>query len=110
MLSKEVLKMFHNNLRNLRESRGYSQKELADMLSIPVTTYRNYENTLREPSYDILIKIANTLNVSVDELLGIGDSDEKYNKFLFKVKRLTERQFQTLCAFTDFLISYKNSN
>ena len=70
--------MFHSNLRNLREMSGYSQKEFADLVGIPVTTYRNYENTLREPSYDILIKIANILRVSVGELIGAESGDEKY--------------------------------
>ena len=63
--------MFHKNLRNARESCNLSQKELADKLKIPVTTYRNYENTLREPSFDILIRLSEILKISTDELLGI---------------------------------------
>lgn len=95
--------MFHTNLRNMRELRGYSQKEFADMLKIPVTTYRNYENTLREPSYEILVKISALLNVSADELLGISSPDDKYTYLFMQIKQLPESKLQTLSAFAEFL-------
>lgn len=99
--------MFHSNLRNLREMSGYSQKQFAALLEIPVTTYRNYENTLREPSYDILIKIAQLLHVSVDELIGAPESDEKYAILFMMIKQLPPNKLQTLFDFTKFISIYK---
>lgn len=61
---------FHDNLRFYREKRGYSSLELAKLLSIPYTTYKGYENQGREPKYAILCKMADILNVSLDDLLG----------------------------------------
>ena len=99
--------MFHTNLRRMREDAGYSQKEFADMLSIRVTTYRNYENTLREPSYDILIKIAEILGTSTDVLLGVNDNNSRYNKLLLKANRLSQEDYNTLTEFADFLLQRK---
>ena len=99
--------MFHKNLRDARESKGISQTELAEMLGIPVTTYRNYENTLREPSYDILIKISDALAVSTDELLGAKTNDLEFNMLFLKIKQVPKNKLNILSLFIDFLISIK---
>ena len=99
--------MFHTNLRIMREAHGYSQKAFADMLRIPVTTYRNYENTLREPSYDILVKISKLLNISTDELLGVNEPQDKYSELFFYVQQLPGNKLEMLKAFAKFLSEYK---
>ena len=99
--------MFHKNLRDARESKGLSQTAIAEMLEIPVTTYRNYENTLREPSYDILIKISEVLEVSIDELLGAKINDSEFNLLFFKIKQVPKSKLNILSLFIDFLISIK---
>ena len=62
---------FQDNLRHYREKAGYKkQTDLAKAINIPYTTYLNYEKAGREPKYETLIKIADTLGISTDELLG----------------------------------------
>lgn len=61
---------FGRNLIELREARGYSRKEFADMLGLPYTTLRNYETDQREPGHKTLIQMAFVLEVSVDRLIG----------------------------------------
>lgn len=61
---------FKNKLRYYRELRGYSSIGLAKLLNVPYSTYKGYENLGREPKYDILCKLADILNVSIDSLLG----------------------------------------
>lgn len=59
-------------LRMYREQAGYSRaKEFAEKLQIPYTRYVAYENKGVEPKLDVLCKIASTLNISIDELLGV---------------------------------------
>lgn len=70
---------FKDRLRYYREQRGYSSDELAKLLDIPYTTLKGYENAGREPKYNILVKIADILNVSLDDLLGRTPADENYN-------------------------------
>ena len=73
---------FKDRLRYYREQRGYSSDELAKLLDIPYTTLKGYENAGREPKYNILIKIADILNVSLDDLVGRtpADEDERLKK------------------------------
>lgn len=73
---------FNVNLKKIREKKGLTAKEVAIDLGIPYTTYLKYEGT-GEPRYDTLIKIADYLNVSIDELLGYTPNEyEKTKEFL----------------------------
>ncbi len=101
--------MFKDKLRNTRENRELSQTEMAQKLGIAVTTYRNYENTTREPNYEILVNIANLLDVSVDYLLGNENKGNSLNVLLLKSSKLTERSFRELNLYLDYLI-YKDKN
>lgn len=58
-------------IKTLRKSKGISQKEFATLVGIKYPTYSNYENNNRVPSKTDLEKIAEKLDVSVNELLGI---------------------------------------
>ena len=58
-----------SRIKELRISKGISQKDMAEKLEINRSTYSNYENDIREPNKEIIEKIANTLNVEINELL-----------------------------------------
>lgn len=62
--------MFNKRLREMRMKRGFTQQRLADVLGIALRSYQCYETGTRTPNYDLLILIADTLNVSLDYLLG----------------------------------------
>lgn len=57
-------------LKELRESKGLNMKETAKLLSIPYTTYVNYEKGQREPTSEVLILLADFFDTSVDYLVG----------------------------------------
>lgn len=57
-------------LRTWRLRRYLSQIELAERAGITQSTLSNYENGKREPGVSILIRIAEELDVSLDELAG----------------------------------------
>lgn len=57
-------------LKELRESKGLNMKETARLLSIPYTTYVNYEKGQREPTSEVLILLADFFDTSVDYLVG----------------------------------------
>ena len=56
-------------LRELREKRGLSMKDAADLLNMPYTTYVNYEKGTREPNIEALFRLADFFEVTIDELL-----------------------------------------
>ena len=66
---------FSKKLRYEREAVcKLTVRQMADKLSIPVETYRNYESDgirHREPDFNMLLKIATVLEVSTDYLLGL---------------------------------------
>lgn len=65
-------------LRELREDRQLSQRQLAEILNVKQNTYSQYETEKRQIPVSMLITLANYYNVSVDYLLCLTDIDEKY--------------------------------
>lgn len=61
--------MFSQRLNFIRKTRNITAQQMADYLSIGLRSYRNYESGDRFPSPDILVKIADKLDVSIDYLL-----------------------------------------
>lgn len=61
--------MFHKRLRFSRMKMKYTQQKMADILEISLNAYQKYEQAEREPSLATLVKIADTLDVSIDFLL-----------------------------------------
>ncbi|MDE6059950.1 MAG: helix-turn-helix domain-containing protein [Clostridia bacterium] len=57
-------------LKYIRQSLGMSQLDLATSLGIERSTVAKYETGDREPNLETLCKIADLLQVSLDELLG----------------------------------------
>ena len=65
----EVIIMQFKNLRNIREDRDIKQKEIAAYLNVSQNTYSQYETGVISLTAEILIKLANYYNVSIDFLL-----------------------------------------
>ena len=61
--------MFNLRLKDLRESKGMSQQQLANYLNVSQGSVGNWESGTREPNFEILNKIASYFNVTVDYLL-----------------------------------------
>ena len=57
-------------LKELRESKGLTQKEVAEIIGYSEVSYARYENGKREPDISTLCKLANYFNVTVDYLIG----------------------------------------
>lgn len=62
-------------LKECRTNRGMTQQEVAIYCDITEKTYQNYELMTREPKLEILIRIADYYDVSLDWL--VGRSDQK---------------------------------
>ena len=62
--------IFSARLRHERERLGLMQKEMAQKLDIPPNTYNGYETGKRSPNLEVAKHISDTLDISVDYLLG----------------------------------------
>jgi transcriptional regulator with XRE-family HTH domain len=58
------------NLRQLRETRGLSQQQLATLAGVPRPTWASLESGSANPTLSVLVKVAGALGVSIEELIG----------------------------------------
>ena len=66
---------FGPRLRDLREHRRLSQRELASLLDIDYMQVYRYEKGVNIPSAETIVKLAQILQVTTDQLLtGRGDA------------------------------------
>jgi len=68
--------MIYKRIRDLREDKDITQKEMGAILSCSQRVYSNYERGDLDIPTDILIKLANFHNVSVDYILNRTDIKE----------------------------------
>ena len=61
--------MFSNKLKKLRQARGITQKQLADLSGLGRFQISNYENGIRTPDWKTQEKLADLFNVSLDYLM-----------------------------------------
>jgi len=67
---------FGTILKKLRKESGLTQQQVADRLWLSKATVSYYEQSLRYPSPEILIKLSRIFHVSTDYLLGIEDKQQ----------------------------------
>ena len=63
-------------LKEIRIKKGLSQIKVAMDLNIAQNTLSRYENGEREAGYDMLIKLADYYDVSIDYILGRTDKEK----------------------------------
>lgn len=54
------------NIKYLREKKNLDQQELADILDVPRSTLACWENNLRTPKLEQIVKIAEFFNTNLD--------------------------------------------
>lgn len=92
---------FGNRLKTLRIKKKLTQQQLADLLGLTKSVISAYENGLRYPVYDVLIKIARIFKVSTDFLLGVEIKRE------IDTSGLTDEQVEALIVLIDTI---RNNN
>jgi len=65
------------SLSRARTARGITQRELAKMTGVSYRVIAHYETVVKNPSPDVVVKIAKALKVSADELMGLKPLTQK---------------------------------
>lgn len=88
-----------DRIKRTRLEKNISQKKLAELLNIPVSTLANYENNHREPSIEVITKIINLLELDFEDLLSPNDDlsiepkkkspNDKINDLILKIESKT---------------------
>ena len=64
-----------NRIRTLRKRRVGSQSEFAEKLDVSVITISRIENGMTKIDAELLLKMSEVLQVSVNSILGIGQQE-----------------------------------
>lgn len=73
---------FGSNIRKLRKSHGWSQRELAQRLGKQTSAISSYETDGKAPTFETAIELAELFHVSIDELVYGDDADVLSLKYL----------------------------
>lgn len=92
---------FGKKLKSLRLQMGLTQKELAEKMETSKSMVSYYELSKRTPSPDVLIKLADIFNVSVDYIMGLE------RKQTIEISNLDEKDMKLVKDIIDAL-SNKN--
>ena len=82
---------FGDNLKAIRTQLNMNQKDLGDQLGVGQTTIANYEKGVRFPTGDLLKKIGEVLNVSIDQLMGHQIVNTAFESEALDVKTFNEK-------------------
>lgn len=65
-----ISNVFPQRLKEIRIKRGLTQTELGEKVGVKQNSYSDWETGKNEPNFEIVIKLADLLEVSVDWLFG----------------------------------------
>lgn len=91
-----------NRIKQLRKEFGFTQQDLASKLNCSKSIIGLYENELRKPSMEILLKLSRIFDCNIDYLLGVSnvrsipDLDDLDIAFSNGIKGLNEENRETL--------------
>ncbi len=105
-----------SRIKKLRKNKGLTQKKMSELTGIPYSTYSNYENNNREPGAAQLIKIADALDISLQNLVTPGsittemilDTDEEatlYLDILNNLEKMNINGIKEIEHYTKYLLS-----
>lgn len=77
-MRNDILK--YQRIRDLREDKDLSQKDIADYLNVKQNTYSRYETNERSIPLEIIERLADFHDTSVDYLLGRTNVKVPYPK------------------------------
>lgn len=98
-----MIPTFASRLRQLRLDKNLRQEQVAKLIGVNKSAISTYENNTRQPSFDILVRLATLYRVSTDYLLGMtnirsldlsGLSDEEASAVSELVAIMTKRNEQ----------------
>ena len=88
-------------LKELRLAKQLYQEQVAQIIGVNKSTVSSYENDMRQPPYDTLVKLARLYHVSTDYLLGVTDARS------LDVRGLTEAEIDVISELVS-IIAKKN--
>lgn len=97
---------FSERLVNARKQLNKTQLEMAEEIGISATAYKKYETGNGQPTMQNLLKIADMLEISIDELCGRWETtkDQELMIRLSKVSKLDDEEKNVLNTILESLL------
>ena len=76
--------MYYNRIKEIREDKGYTQKDIAYILHTTQQQYSKYELGIQIIPLEKMNILANFYNTSIDYLIGRTDIRKPYPKSILK--------------------------
>lgn len=73
-MADELGERLARNIRQLRDTRGMTQDQMARLSGLPRATWSNLESGTANPTLSVLLKVAVALQIPVEELIGKAPS------------------------------------
>ena len=107
MDSTELGKLYGDNIKRIRQSRGLSQDTLSEMAEISAGFLSEIENHKKSGTFDTLAKLAEALEVEPYELLLPQNATVNYDsrKTKLLMKQLRKNVSETMDTIENFLAS-----
>lgn len=86
---------FGHRLRKLRNEKKLKQEDLAKIINISKSSVGMYERNEREPSFEVIKRISDYFNVSIDYLIN-GENSNDDSLFFFDMNGLTEQEIEDI--------------
>lgn len=110
--------MFQINLKRLRKINNISQEQLANDLGYSKQAVSNWEQSKNLPSVEVMKKLSNYFNVTIDELIADKDIDEfehlktllKANKLIDENDNISRNDIEMLMKQFEIYKQYKNKD
>lgn len=115
---KEGYDMLNQRLKSLRQEKKITQEQLAEIIGVERSSIGKYESPNKPvvPSSDIIIKLAEYFNVSVDYLLGREEkpseinSDSLSQKIIETFNSLDDEKQKIALEYLEFLASRRDNS
>lgn len=102
---------FPQRLRDLRQQRQLTQVRVAELVGIGIRVYHRWENGNATPHFDALLRLADVLDISLDELAGREPVNEdsaihnhELHQLVRQVDQLSDDDQRALIAVMDGLV------
>jgi len=80
-----------DSLKKLRESKGYTQQQMADLIYAHRSGYSKMENNQQEVPVDCLVQIAKNFGLSVDDVIYFDEKNGIPNEVSIEDKKALEQ-------------------
>jgi transcriptional regulator with XRE-family HTH domain len=111
-LGELAMQIFAGRLKAARATRKLTQTELGNMAGITASSIAQFEGNHRAPSLANLKKLARTLDVTADYLLGLSETPvavQSQDAIIQAVNALSQRDIKLVEGLVEILVRMNNN-